>query len=66
MGFKFLFQRLLSIFEASTDFFQNDFSKKKKKKKESAEATSLLPPIHHLPLVIRQDSEPFPWSKRPA
>ena len=63
MGFEFLFQRLLSIFEAGTDFFQNDFSKKKK---ESAEATSLLPPIHHLPLVIRQDSEPFPWSKRPA
>ena len=50
MGFEFLFQRLLSIFEAGTDFFQNDFSKKKK---ESAEATALLPPIHHLPLVIR-------------
>ena len=50
MGFEFLLQRLLSIFEASTDFFQNDFSKKKKK---SAEVTSLLPPTHHLPLVIR-------------
>jgi hypothetical protein len=50
VGFEFLFQRLLSIFEASTGFFQNDFSKKKKK---LAEAASLLPPIHHLPLVIR-------------
>ena len=49
-GSSFYFKDFSPSLRPAQIFFKMIFQKKKK---ESAEATALLPPIHHLPLVIR-------------